>query len=71
MPPVQKEEQYKYEPELSFEVNFAGSSFSSFVNPVETVEDEDMYDIVFQNNSLSSIAPMVPNFVDEALNEED
>ena len=58
MQPVQRVEQYKYEPELSFEVNYAGSSFSSFVNPVETVEDEDMYEIVFQNNSLSSITPM-------------
>ena len=37
MQPLQKVEQYKYEPELSFEVNFAGSSFSSFVNPIETV----------------------------------
>ena len=52
MKPVRKEEQYKYEPELSFEVNYAGSSFSSFVNPIETVEDEEMYEIVFQNNSL-------------------
>lgn len=59
MKPERKEEQYKYEPELSFEVNYAGSSFSSFVNPIETVEDEDMYEIVFQNNSLSLFVPMV------------
>ena len=53
-------EKHLCEPELSFDVNYAGSSFSSFVNPLETVNDEDMYEIVFQNDGLSSALSQAP-----------
>ena len=41
------------------------------MNPLETVDDDDQYDIVFQNESLSSALPYVPSQSDSGVNVEE
>lgn len=40
------------------------------MNPLETVDDEDQYEIVFQNESLSAALPQVPTHKDQTLDSK-
>ena len=52
-------------------MNDAGSSFASFINPLETIGEEDEYEVVFQNDSLSQTLTKVPSSDNSSQIEEE